>query len=529
VNDVSEAKATTENRAFCNSCGVVAPAWRVVRDGKVFLVKDCPKCGTTESLVSSDAARHYSKRQLDPGYDYQRNCNVGCRGCKHHRTPTYAFVDVTNRCNLNCPMCADSVPGHGFVFEPPMEHFRKIFEHLAQLDPLPTIALFGGEPTVRKDLPDIVRLSRSYGFNTRVLTNGLNLADEETCRKLVESRAHLLLSYDGCRPGTYLELRQNAKALERKQKAIENLSKLRRARVSFVTCLAWGLNDKELPDLLAFYHTHRHMLHGVYLMPLVQTWDSSKFDYKPDRMTTEDVERLLDEAFPDHKVEFISLGLASHFAMVAKYLGRDSMPYRGAHPNCESFYLLVSDGEKYLPISHYLRKSFPEFAADFLALEQRLRAREERWESNAVGRLLGALHLKNFTLKLMGRLGILRVTRRNLSLRRFFKGEGLGKLRHAAGALCGLLVGHKWRDVRARHMNIQEALRVIVLPLEDDPILETERLERCPSVHVTYNPETEAIHYVPVCSWRLHNKAILREIKDAYCEGAVSAVGSGTP
>ena len=63
-----------------------------------------------------------------------------------------------------------------------------------------------------------------------------------------------------------------------------------------------------------------------------------------------------------------------------------------------------------------------------------------------------------------------------------------------------------------------DALRVIILPLEDDPILETERLERCPSTHVTYNPKTGEFKYIPVCSWRLHNRQVLGEIAAAYAE-----------
>ena len=49
-------------------------------------------------------------------------------------------------------------------------------------------------------------------------------------------------------------------------------------------------------------------------------------------------------------------------------------------------------------------------------------------------------------------------------------------------------------------------------------ILETERLERCPSTHVTYNPKTGEFKYIPVCSWRLHNKQVLSEIAAAYAE-----------
>ena len=59
------------------------------------------------------------------------------------------------------------------------------FKHFAQNTPEPSIQHFGGEPTVRKDLIEIIRLSRSYGLPTRVVTNGVRLADEEYFPRVV--------------------------------------------------------------------------------------------------------------------------------------------------------------------------------------------------------------------------------------------------------------------------------------------------------------------------------------------------------
>ena len=45
------------NLAYCSACGKLAPAAPVERDGQIFLVKKCPACGPTESLISGDAVR----------------------------------------------------------------------------------------------------------------------------------------------------------------------------------------------------------------------------------------------------------------------------------------------------------------------------------------------------------------------------------------------------------------------------------------------------------------------------------------
>ena len=507
------------NKSFCNECHQLVPARRVERDGKVYLAKDCPKCGTTETLVSSDAARHFLKRRLDPGLERPRCPDIQCQTCTCHRTPRYAFVDVTNRCNMNCPMCVDSVGSQGFTFDPPLEHFRKIFEHLATFDPKPTVALFGGEPTVRKDLFEIIKLSRSFGLNTRVLTNGIKMADPDYCAELVGTHAHLLISYDGGNREAYAQLRGSDKFFDRKQKAIENVKAQPRGKISYVSCLAWGLNDDRVPELLGFCHEQRDKLHGIYLMPLVATWDSEDFDYKPRRMTTEDVEQLVADCFPDHDVQFIPLGVASEFTTIVRYFGHDPFPYYGTHPNCESLYVLVSDGETYQPIDRFLRTTLPGAAERVMKLEEKLRAREKRWATSLVGRALGAVGLKRFALRTLARLGLGWLLLRLIRFGRILRGRGLGKLYHLGAFLFKkLILRRKSRQVRAEHLTMLDALRVIILPLEDDPILETERLERCPSTHVTYNPKTGEFKYIPVCSWRLHNRQVLGEIAAAYAE-----------
>ena len=136
------------NRSFCNTCGKLAPSAQAERDGKVYLVKDCPACGKTETLIASDARRYFAKRALDYGHR-DRACHLECASCQHTGAPpSFAFVDVTNRCNMDCPVCCDNVPSMGFSFDPPLPYFERLFGYLAKMEPKPTVALFGGEPTM---------------------------------------------------------------------------------------------------------------------------------------------------------------------------------------------------------------------------------------------------------------------------------------------------------------------------------------------------------------------------------------------
>ena len=82
------------NSSFCNTCKALVSATTTERDGKVFLIKNCPKCGVTETLVSSDAKRYNDKQCLDGGFEHQ-SCKLNCLQCHHRQPLNLVFVDIT--------------------------------------------------------------------------------------------------------------------------------------------------------------------------------------------------------------------------------------------------------------------------------------------------------------------------------------------------------------------------------------------------------------------------------------------------
>ena len=194
-----------------------------------------------------------------------------------------------------------------------------------------------------------------------------------------------------------------------------------------------------------------------------------------------------------------------------KYLHVKPPPFRGAHPNCESMYLLVSDGEKYRPLSWYLKDSIHDLVRDLTALEARLSGPGFR----------GPL------LALRARLAAIRTVARHLRLSRLLKGKGVGKIGHAAGVLAGLLLRRKTRRIMEAHTTVQDSLQLIVLPFEDKHVLETDRMERCPNAFAFYDPVDERVKTVPVCAWGKHKKAVLRKVTDFYLHTTAGSPASG--
>ena len=505
------------NKSFCEKCKKLVATHPVERDGKVYLVKECSECGATEALISSDSERYFTKRSLDAGYTHD-HCELNCLTCRHPRVPSFIFIDITNRCNLNCPICINNTPSMGFLFEPPMEYFEKIFRKLSTFEPRPAVQLFGGEPTVRDDLFDMIKLAKSHGLPVRVVTNGMKLANEEYCRELVQTRATILIAYDGRNPETYRVLRGNASVLKAKIKAMENLRKAGRAKVALMTCVAKGFNDNEITDLLQTCHEWRDVVRGVYFMPLAHTWDAKDFKLEPDRMTTEEIEMLLNRSFPGERIEFLPAGVFGSLPTLMRCLRIKPPPFAGAHPNCESMYFLISDGEKYVPAARYLKRPIPEAIRDLLELEKRLAQRVRAFESGRFARMLSAVGLKNAYLGAMGLRAVAGAYRRNVRTDRMFQGGKFGKYWHAMLFLLGLLFGRRTSPLLKRHTRVQGEIQLIVLPFEDTHVMETDRLERCPNAFAFVDPRDDEVRTVPVCAWGLHKKEAMRLVTEHYAK-----------
>ena len=502
------------NQGMCNTCRALVPAAPTERDGKVFLAKDCPECGKTETLIASDAERYRNKHRLDGGFD-RGVCKLNCLDCRHKK-PNIVFLDITNRCNMNCPICINNTPTMGFLFEPPFEYFVKIFKHFSRYDPKPSFQLFGGEPTVREDLLDIVKTARGYGFPTRVVTNGIKLADEEYCRALVENRATILIAYDGANPEVYRVLRGNGKFLELKERAIENIRKFSRAKVVLMSLVAKGFNDRTLSELFHYVHERRDVIRGIYFMPLAHTWDKKEFDLEPERITCEDVESSVDDAFPGDRVDFIPAGFIGQLPNVMKHLRLPPLPFAGAHPNCESMYLLVSDGQEYVPVGRYFKDSVLDVCSALLAAERRLARRAEGLEKGVFGRALAAIRLKRLYLRLCAGLSVGWTLLRHARVRRFFRGRGPAKLYHMLALPLGMATGTRTKEALTRHSTVQNVLQLIVLPFEDKSTLETDRMERCPSGFAFYDPRKDRVEIVPACAWGLHKSRAMQAISEYY-------------
>ena len=498
---------------YCNQCHALSPASYEERDGKVLLVKDCEKCGRTETIVSTDPEVWHGKRELDR-LESDAGCKLNCRTCPVSHPLATVFVEVTNRCNQNCPICIANIPHMGFKFEPPFKYFEKIFRHLATLEPKPSIKLFGGEPTVREDLPDIINCARGLGLSTSVVTNGIRLEDEEYAKKLLATRAKLVFAFDGRDPEVYRKLRGQANCYEQKLKALENIRKHRKAKIIIMCVVAKGINDHLIGDLFEYCHERRDFVNGLQFIPLTRTWEPGTIEADDAHITAmEDVEKIIAGAMPDGKLEFLPAGLTPAHT-ISKYLPMPRHTFAGAHPNCESISFLVSDGNKYVSVADFLKgRSLCDVANNIVELDKKLGRRMERIRKGVLGKLgltypIGRL----LALKALGS-----ALKKSVDMEAIFGKHAGWKL---AKVVFGVVIGRKVKNVLRANTRLKNILLVVVLPFEETSTLDSAKLKRCPAAFAYEDPDTREIRTNPVCTWGLCQEEIFRRTMENYPEAA---------
>jgi len=95
----------------------------------------------------------------------------------------FVLFQITFNCNQNCIFC--NAPKINKQLD--IERVKEIINDLKEKDLIDEVVFTGGEPTVHNHLTEAIRYSKSLGFKTRVITNGLKLSDKEYTKSLVEA------------------------------------------------------------------------------------------------------------------------------------------------------------------------------------------------------------------------------------------------------------------------------------------------------------------------------------------------------
>jgi len=297
-----------KTRSVCPECLKVIDAEVHEEKGQAVIRKICPEHGSFEDVFWSDSEMYKRAQRYaavgggvqNPRTKTEKGCPWDCGICPNHRSHTIlGIIDVTNRCNLACPVCFAHAGVAGYVYEPSLSQIKEMLENLRKNLPVPTEALqlSGGEPTVRDDLPQIIRFAKEAGFDhIEVNTNGIRLAESaDYCRQLLDAgMSTLYLQFDGVTPEPYLATR-GRDLLQIKLKAIENMRKAGSDSVVLVPTVVRGVNDHQLGDIIKFAAQNADIIRCVNFQPVSMAGRIDRRKRQEMRITIPDCLKLIQE------------------------------------------------------------------------------------------------------------------------------------------------------------------------------------------------------------------------------------------
>ncbi|PKY14110.1 hypothetical protein GLOIN_2v1481521 [Rhizophagus irregularis DAOM 181602=DAOM 197198] len=240
------------------------------------------------------------------------------------RQHTYLRISITERCNLRCTYC---MPAEGIDLTP----YHKLLSteeiiRIAQLfvsQGVNKIRLTGGEPTIRKDIVELIgELSKlkPQGLQTIAMTsNGIAL--KRKLPKLVENGLNLLnISLDTLNPYKF-ELISRRKGLEKVLETIEQGIALGLRPLKINCVVMRGVNDQEVPDFIELTRNKPIEVRFIEYMPFDgNKWNKNKLvSYREllndIRTRYNDVRKLSDDLHNTSKTYYIP-GFTGQFGFI---------------------------------------------------------------------------------------------------------------------------------------------------------------------------------------------------------------------
>jgi uncharacterized radical SAM superfamily Fe-S cluster-containing enzyme len=257
------AEILKQTRSICSTCGEIIPAvYEIGEYDHVFFIRRCP----THGIVGTDLGDHAAfyrksfyveKLMLERyGDGGETDLSKGLSPFPLRKPAGLVILEVTERCNLTCPMC--------YAYSSPSERDYSLKEIETRLDQLIdvegkgiSLQISGGEPSVRKDLETIASMVKRKGFaQLEMVSNGIRLAREpDFAEKLVKwGFTSVYLQFDSTRPEDIIKLR-GEDLWNVREKAIAALERVKLPSTLAVS-LYDGLNTDQIQQVIHFAWQH---------------------------------------------------------------------------------------------------------------------------------------------------------------------------------------------------------------------------------------------------------------------------------
>jgi uncharacterized radical SAM superfamily Fe-S cluster-containing enzyme len=298
---MNEIRLPYKTRSLCPECLSIIEAEVFENNGKVMIRKTCEKHGEFEDVYWGDVelfkfASRFARdgKGIENPITEKSVCPFSCGLCGNHKSHTALLnIVLTNRCDLACWYCFFYAKRAGYVYEPTVEQIRQMVRKAREIKPVPcnAVQLTGGEPTLREDLIEIIKVIKGEGYDhVQLNTNGIRLAlDENFAVKVREAGVNTVyLSFDG------VDEKTNPKNHKEVPKILENCRKAGLGIVLVPTVIR-TVNDHQLGEIIKFAAKNVDIVRGVNFQPVSLVGSMPKREREKYRITIPDCLKLIEE------------------------------------------------------------------------------------------------------------------------------------------------------------------------------------------------------------------------------------------
>lgn len=203
--------------------------------------------------------------------------------------PIHLDIEITNYCNLHCPMCSRTIQIKDKSFEP-LKHiefdvFKRIIDEGIENGLCSVKFNYLGEPLMHPDVVEMVKYCKEKGIiDVMFNTNGVMLT-EEISRGLLEAKLDgIFVSFDTNDKQKFEDIRVGAKF----DKVVENVKRFYEIRNSEEKY--WGTQiriskilfpEEEDKDIVEFINYWKNYVDSVGFGSLVEYDDVNDMEYNP--------------------------------------------------------------------------------------------------------------------------------------------------------------------------------------------------------------------------------------------------------
>ena len=372
--------------SLCPECKTRIDARLHDVDGRVMMTKTCPEHGSFEDIYWSDTRLYLKAEEFyygdgvglenPQGQKDGAECPTACGLCGSHAShAALANLDLTNRCNLRCPICFANSDAQGYVYEPTYEQVVEMLKVLRSTRPVAcrVIQFSGGEPTLHPRFLDCLRAARDLGFShLQIATNGLRFAQEEDFARQCEEAGlnNLYLQFDGLGDEAY-RVTRGCKLWDLKQRCIERVSRTS-MKIVFVPTLVRGVNDDQVGPIVNYALANVETVAGISFQPVAFTGRIGTEERLARRYTLSDLAHDVSRqtGITDPYRDFFPLSCVQPFTRLVNAMRDEPTINMTCHPHCAlGTYLFVGSDGKAVPIPAFI--DLPPFLADMDRLSRK--------------------------------------------------------------------------------------------------------------------------------------------------------------